>query len=108
MDLLRNVPEEGWWRWRLKDAGAVSRFKSSLLRLALISVHVLQLCTALCDAMDDSPPGSSDHGIFQARILEWVAMPSSKEFLTQESNLRSAGSPALAGGFFTTRATQEV
>ena len=32
----------------------------------------------LCDPMDCSPPGSSAHGIFQARILEWVAMPSSR------------------------------
>ena len=30
----------------------------------------------LCDPMDCSPPGSSDHGILQARILEWVAFPS--------------------------------
>ena len=37
----------------------------------------LQLCTTLCDPMDCSPPGSSVHGIFQAKILEWVAMPSS-------------------------------
>ena len=32
----------------------------------------------LCDPMDCSPPGSSVHGILQARILEWVAMPSSR------------------------------
>ena len=32
----------------------------------------------LCDSMDCSPPGSSVHGILQARILEWVAMPSSR------------------------------
>ena len=38
----------------------------------------LQSCPTLCDAMDCSPPGSSVHGIFQARILEWVAMPSSR------------------------------
>ena len=31
-----------------------------------------------CDPMDCSPPGSSVHGILQARILEWVAMPSSR------------------------------
>ena len=37
----------------------------------------LQLCPTLCDAMDCSPPGSSVHGILQARILEWVAVPSS-------------------------------
>ena len=33
---------------------------------------------SLCHSMDWSPPGSSVHGIFPARILEWVAMPSSK------------------------------
>ena len=32
----------------------------------------------LCDPMDHSPPGSSVHGILQARILEWVAVPSSR------------------------------
>ena len=42
----------------------------------------------LCDPMDCSPPGSSVHGILQAKILEWVAMPSSRGiFLTQGSNL---------------------
>ena len=37
-----------------------------------------QLCPTLCNPMDCSPPGSSVHGILQARILEWVAMPSSR------------------------------
>ena len=37
---------------------------------------VAQLCPALCDPMDCSPLGSSVHGILQARILVWVAMPS--------------------------------
>ena len=36
----------------------------------------LQSCPTLCDPMDCSLPGSSVHGILQARILEWVAMPS--------------------------------
>ena len=46
-----------------------------------------QLCPALCDSMDYSLPGSSVHGIFQARILKWAAMPSSRGiFLTQGSN----------------------
>ena len=35
-----------------------------------------QLRPTLCDPMDYSPPGSSVHGIFQARILEWVAISS--------------------------------
>ena len=37
-----------------------------------------QLCLALCEPVDCSPPGSSVHGILQARILECVAMPSSR------------------------------
>ena len=35
-------------------------------------------CPTLCDPMDCSPPGSSVHGIFQARVLEWVAISSSR------------------------------
>ena len=37
-----------------------------------------ELCPTLCKPMDCSPLGSSVHGILPARILEWVAMPSSK------------------------------
>ena len=36
--------------------------------------EVVQSCPTLCDPMDCSPPGSSIHGIFQARVLEWVAI----------------------------------
>ena len=44
-----------------------------------VCVHKsLQSRPTLCDPMDHSQPGSSVHGIFQGRILEWVAMPSSK------------------------------
>ena len=46
---------------------------------ACLCVHakLLQSCPTLCNAMDYSLPGSSVHGILQARILEWVALPSS-------------------------------
>ena len=37
---------------------------------------MLQLCLALYNLMDSCLPGSSVHGILQARILEWVVMPS--------------------------------
>ena len=37
-----------------------------------------QSCPALCDPMDCSPPGSSVHGILQARILEWIAISFSR------------------------------
>ena len=41
---------------------------------------IVYSCLTLCDPMDCSPPGSSVHGILQARILEWVATPSSRGF----------------------------
>ena len=45
---------------------------------------VTQSCPTLCNPMDCSPPGSSVLGILQARILDWVAMSSSRGiFLTQ-------------------------
>ena len=46
-----------------------------------ICVHTksLQLCLTLCDSMDYSPPVFSVHGILQARILEGIAMPFSRE-----------------------------
>ena len=40
--------------------------------------EVVQACLTLCDTMDCSPPGSSVHGIIQARILEWVSMAFSR------------------------------
>ena len=49
---------------------------------------VVQLCPTLCDPRDYSPSGSSVHEIFQVRILEWVAISSSRGVvLTQGSNL---------------------
>ena len=41
-------------------------------------VQVIQSCLTLCNPVDCSPPGSSVHRILQARILESVAMPSSR------------------------------
>ena len=44
-----------------------------------VKVLVAQSCVSLCDPMDHSPPGSSVHGILQARILEWVAISLSRD-----------------------------
>ena len=46
--------------------------------MTLVPAKLLHLCPTLCNPMDYSPPGSSVHGILQARMLEWVAMPSSR------------------------------
>ena len=55
-----------------------------------------------CDTLDCSPPGSSAHGIFQERILEWVAVSCSRDLPIPGIIPASSASPALAGGFFTT------
>ena len=44
----------------------------------MLKALTTQSCLTLCDPMDCSPPGSSVQGLLQARILEWVAMPSSR------------------------------
>ena len=65
-----------------------------------VCVQSLQLCLTLCDPMDCSPPGSSVHGILQARILEWVAISFSRRpSQPRDGTHVSCTSPALAGGF---------
>ena len=60
-----------------KIKGFKKSMKTKKLQTAVICVLML-LCVPLCDPMDYSPPGSSVHGILQARILEWVAISSSR------------------------------
>ena len=55
-----------------------SPLKSPSFALALTSTFLNKLCLTLCNPMDYSLPGSSVHGIFQTRILEWVAIPNSR------------------------------
>ena len=70
-----------------------------------MSVKVAQSCPTLCDPMDHSPPSSSVHGILQARMLEWVAVP----FFTGSSQPRDQTHVScIAGGFFTVWATREA
>ena len=65
---------------------------------------LLQSPPTLCDPMGCSLPDSSVHGILQARILEWVAMPSSRG----SSRPRDRMSPALASRFLTPSAAWEA
>ena len=53
----------GWGTWILNAVAAAAAAAKSL-----------QSCPILCDPIDGSPPGSSVHGIFQARELEWGAI----------------------------------
>ena len=65
---------------------------------------VAESCLTLCDPMDCSPPGSSVHGISQARVLEWVPFPSPGDLLDLGIKLVSF---ALSGRFFTTEARRK-
>ena len=69
---------------------------------------VAQLCLTLCNPVDCCPPGSSVHGILQARILEWVAISYSRESSQPRDGTMYLTSPALAGRFFTTITTWEA
>ena len=65
----------------------------------------LQSCLTPYDPIDYSLPGSSVHEILQARILEWVAISSSRGSSQPTDQTHGSVSPALAGKFFTTSAT---
>ena len=68
----------------------------------------LQSYPTLCDPMYCSLPGFSVHWLLQARVLEWIAIPSSRDLPNPEIELKSPMSSALAGGFFATSATWEA
>ena len=51
-----------------------------VITYAAAAAKLLQSCPTLCDLMDYSLPGSSIHGIFQERVLEWVAIAFSISF----------------------------
>ena len=57
-----------------------------------------KLCLTLCDPMDCSPPGSSVHGNFQARILEWVAISSSRGSSQPRDRTHISCVSCIAGG----------
>ena len=66
------------WHWEIH---VLLHGTCKLLSFLSVYVLVIQSCPTLCNPMDCSPTGSSDHGIFQARILEWVAISFSRGHL---------------------------
>ena len=88
--VLDNFQCQGWHFWGL------------LSEAMYVCAKLLQPCLTLCDPLDDSPPGSSIHGILQAWRLEWVAISSSSFLLPNPGiKITSLMSPTLAGSFFT-------
>ena len=96
-------PAALWHPRRGKDTGLVSQFHLSE-RMCVPA----QSYPTFCDPIDCSPPGSSVHGILQARILEWVAMPSSRgSSPPRDWNFVSCVS-CFAGRYFNNWAFREV
>ena len=71
-------------------------------RFCLLCCYFLQSWAALCNPMDCSPPGSSVHGILQVRILEWVAMPSSRRSSQPRDRTQMSHVSYIGSRFFTT------
>ena len=78
------------------------------LLLDMSTCSVTQSCPTLCDHMIYSPPCSSVHGILQARVLEWIAMSSSRGSARPRDPTQSSVFPTLVGVFLTNWATWEV
>ena len=86
--------------WTTRGASEVGKY------LQMLEVLVAQLCPTLCNPMDCSLPASSAHGVFQARILEWVAaIPFSRGSSQPRDQTRVSG---IAGRYFTTWTTREA
>ena len=99
------------WDWSLfyfrslKYRIILKRSERTLLCTCLrVKVLIAQLCLTLCHPMDCSPPCSSVHGILQARILEWVAMPSSRASFQPRDQTQFS---CIADRYFTIWATRD-
>ena len=73
-----------------------------------VRAKLLQLCPTLCNPMDHTLPDDSVPGFLQNRMLEWVAMPSSRGSSHPRIEPSSLVWPQLAGGFFTTSTTSPI
>ena len=98
-------PKHLSWPQFPQPTSNLSEYRWLCFKNTKVKVLVAQSCQTLCDSMDYSPSGSSVHGILQARILKWVAIPFS----------RGSSQPRdwtwvswIAGRFFTVWATREV
>ena len=91
------------WGPKILQAGRhdQKRKQCTMYKVIMISMPCLcaQSCPTLCNLVDCNVPGSSVHGNFQTRILEWVAISSSRRSRPRD---RTLASPELVGRFFTT------
>ena len=77
-----------------KNIGVGCHFLLQCMKMESES-EVAQSCPTLSDPTDCSPPGFSVHGIFQARVLEWVALPSLNILVLLHKNMITNISPYI-------------
>ena len=102
--------------WKMLALQNILFFSTKVSDFTFLSLHhtcvhakSVQSCPPLCTRHGlCSPPGSSVHGIFQARILEWIAISFFRDIPDPGIELTSLMSPALASGFVITSTTKEA
>ena len=100
---FHSLPPQKPWLYFLSKNTLIKAVTFNLNQFSL-SWSVTQLCLTLCNPMDCSPPASSVHGIFQARILEWTAMLFSRRS-SKPRDLIHVSYVSCIDRRFTTRAT---
>ena len=88
-------------RWSLVSIMKIQVKQSHVKNALCMHAKLLQSCSTLCDPVEHSLPGSSLHGTIQARILEWVAMPSSRGSSWPRDQPRDSCGSCISGRFFT-------
>ena len=108
----QSILMEGVWskKWdvvtRAWEGQSESESQSMSASLGVkVGVLLAQLCRTLGDLMDCSAPGSSVHGILWTRILQWVAMPSSRGYSRTRYWTHVS---CIAGRFFTTEPPRKL
>ena len=98
-EVRRSPSQWGFWTklTPVMEADMLSHVCVCVCVCMCVCVLVTQSCLILCNPMDCSPPGSSVHGILQARILEWAAISSSRGSSQPRDRTQVA---CMAGGFF--------
>ena len=116
---IKNNNNVRWWTWcfclnEMSSHSFITRYfsdiccnetnlkVSTLVCIVCVCLcSVIQSCLILCNPVDCFPPCSSVHEIIQARILQWVAMPTSMGSSRPRDRTYVFTSPALAAGIFT-------
>ena len=89
----------GWRNWACTHSNHFDAHLTRTKYFKSATCSVVQSCLTLCDLLDCSPPGSSVHRIFQARILEWLPTPGDLPY----PEIELVPLACVAGRFFTTK-----